>query len=169
MEAPAVVTTFSASQQLTMNQLMDAPFEDEEEIMSEMERALKTLVNIDDLTVENKTPEQKKVEEKREQKKTKNKSKPIPPTAPSWHLGMAPALADVQASKPVREAPSKEIMRAHAFDPRAAQAGMLVIYGAPAPEISSPGFGVPSQMQQQQQYMYAQQRLYMQQQMHAAY
>jgi hypothetical protein len=154
-----------------MKELMEAPVEDEP--VSQMERALKDLVNIDDITQETKTPEQKKIEERREGKKSKHKSKPIPPTAPSWHLGIAPALADVQANKPVREPTSTEIMRTHAFDPRAAQAGMMVIYGAP--ENSSPGFGVPAQMQQQQQYyaqqQYAQQQ-YRQQQgqhMYAAY
>lgn len=160
-EAPSVITPPSAK--LTMKELMEAPVEDEP--VSEMERALKNLVNIDDISQEIKTPEQKKIEEKREGKKSKNKSKPVPPIAPSWHLGIAPPLADVQANKPVREPTSKEIMRTHAFDPRAAQAGMMVIYGAP--DISSPGFGVHAQMQQQQQqYYYAQQQYAQQQYMH---
>lgn len=160
--APAVENTPSIPQQLTMTQLMDAPVE--EEPVDEMDRALKNLVNIDDIEVETTAPEQKKLEEKRNTNMNKGKSKPLPPTTPSWHLGMKPALNDIKANAPAREAPSKEIMRTHAFDPRAAQAGMLVVYGAP--QISSPGFGVPVQMQQQQQYyLYAQQH----QQMYAAY
>lgn len=166
---PAVVTPPQAPQQLTMTQLMDAPVE--EEPVDEMDRALKNLVNIDDLATETTAPEQKQVEEKRAENKNKGKSKPLPPTTPSWHLGMKPALSDIKANAPAREAPSKEIMRTHAFDPRAAQAGMMVIYGAP--QISSPGFGVPAQMQQQQQqqqyYMYAQQQQQQQQHMYAAY
>jgi hypothetical protein len=162
VEAAPVIPSSAAPQQLTMNQLLDAPLE--EEPVDEMERALKTLVNIDDIATETNAPERKKRDEKRVANMTKGKSKPLPPTAPSWHLGMKPALNDIKANAPAREAPSKEIMRTHAFDPRAAQAGMMVVYGAP--QISSPGFGVPAQMQQQQQqyYAYAQQ-----QQMYAAY
>jgi len=166
--APTVVTPPAASQQLTMNQLMDASVE--EEPVDEMDRAMKNLVNIDDIANETKAPEQKKKEELRAANMKKGKSKPLPPTTPSWHLGTKPALSDIKASAPAREAPSKEIMRTHAFDPRAAQAGMMVIYGAP--QISSPGFGIPAQMQQQQQqqqqyYMYAQQQQH-QQQLYAA-
>lgn len=160
---PAVVSPPSGPQQLSMNQLMDAPIE--EEPVDEMDRALKNLVNIDDIAEEVKAPERKKVDEKRAANMNKGKSKPLPPTTPSWHLGLKPALSEIKANAPAREAPPKEVMRTHAFDPRAAQAGMLVLYGAP--QISSPGFGIPAQMQQQQQYyMYAQQQ---KQQMYAAY
>lgn len=161
VETRTAVVTTPGPQTLTMSKLMDALVE--EELVDEMDRALKNLVNFDDIAIETKAPEQKKKDEIRTANMNKGKSKPLPPTTPSWHLGMKPALNDIKANAPVREAPSKEVMRTHAFDPRAAQAGMMVLYGSP--QIPSGGFGIPAQMQQQQRYyMYAQQ-----QQMYAGY
>jgi hypothetical protein len=74
------------------------------------------------------TPEQVKAMEKKKSEKS-NKSQPLPPTAPEWHLGGHASLSDIkQHSQP--KTVNKEVMRIHAFDPAAAQAGMMVLYGA---------------------------------------
>ena len=137
--------------------------EDLEPPMSEMAKALKSLVNLDDITETIVTPESRKAE----QKKTaiqQIKSKPLPPTAPVWHLGTKPALSDLKQHATPKAPLAKEIMRTHAFDPAAAQAGMLVVYGASIPQ--SQGFGAGAQ--QLQQY-YQQQQQYYQQQQQMAY
>jgi hypothetical protein len=144
--------------------------EDLEPPMSEMAKALKSLVNLDDITETIVTPESRKAE----QKKTaiqQIKSKPLPPTTPVWHLGTKPALSDLKQHATPKAPLAKEIMRTHAFDPAAAQAGMLVVYGASIPQ--SQGFGAGAQQlqqyhQQQQQY-YQQQQQYYQQQQQMAY
>jgi len=108
--------------------------------MSEMERAMKSLVNLEDISETLKTPEQRKVEESKK-KNRPNRSEPLPPTAPEWHLGLNPKLGEIKEYAPAKSAPKKEIMRTHAFDPAAAAAGMMVVYGA-------------TSVQQQQQYQY---------------
>jgi hypothetical protein len=83
--------------------------------------------------------------EKKKSEKS-NKSKPLPPTAPEWHLGGHASLSDIKQHSQPKTA-KKEVMRIHAFDPAAAQAGMIVLYGATQ---------VPQQQQQvpQQQVYY---------------
>lgn len=103
--------------------------------LSEMERAVQSLVNLEDITQVNKTPEQIKSERA---KPKEPKSMPMPPTKPDWHLGLSPAIGDVQKYKPAK--PYKEIMRTHVFDPAAAQAGMMVVYGATTVQAYAPSY-----------------------------
>ena len=129
--------------------------EREMENMNEVDRAMKTLVNLGDITRCNETPEQAKTSRRREEDRRNDttKSSPLPPTAAAWQVGANPALGDIQKHKPTKEAPKKEVMRTHAFDPNAAQAGMMVVYGAtsslPAPHQ---GFGAGVAMNQQAYY-----------------
>jgi hypothetical protein len=155
---------------LTMSGHLQVP---EEEPLSQMELALKSLVNFDDIATPLKTPEQLKREQKKEEEAGKHpKSYGLPPTTPSWHLGNKACLNDIKENTEPRAAPSKEVMRTHAFDPRAAAAGMMVVYGHPAnyypQQIQSYGFGVTASTQMaaynQMHYGYAPQ-----QQSYAAY
>lgn len=123
--------------------------------MDEVEKAMKTLVNLGDLTRVNDTPEQVKANRRKEEQRRSNtvKSTPAPPAAASWQVGANAALGDLQKHKPTKET-KKEVMKTHSFDPQAAQAGMMVIYGAsPAQQGSLPppnqGFGAGFQQQQQ--------------------
>lgn len=111
--------------------------------LSAMERAVRALVNLEDITETLETPEQAKTERNKEQNQPV-KSKPLPPSTPAWNLGLRPALGDIQECAQPKAAPKKEIMRTHAFDPAATQAGMMVVYGATAPSTLIPaasGFG----------------------------
>jgi hypothetical protein len=96
--------------------------------MSPMEKAMKSLVNLTDLMETVETPEQVKAMEKKKAEKS-NKSQPLPPTAPEWHLGGHASLSDIKQHSQPKTAKT-EVMRIHAFDPAAAQAGMMVLYGA---------------------------------------
>jgi hypothetical protein len=44
-------------------------------------------------------------------------------------LGTNAKLADIQQNTPPKASGGREIMRTHVFDPAAAQAGMMVVYG----------------------------------------
>lgn len=126
--------------------------------VSELERAMQALVNLSDISEVVESPEQFKSKQKKIAEQPK-KSRALPPTKPSWQLGGNPSLSDIrQHSEPKRE-PAKEIMRTHAFDPAAAQAGMMVVYGAAAPQ----GFGMMQQQQQAYYYQQQQQPMYQQQ------
>ncbi|KAL7557196.1 hypothetical protein ACA910_001202 [Epithemia clementina (nom. ined.)] len=105
--------------------------EREMENMDDVDRAMKTLVNLGDLTRPAETPEQAKAMRRKEESKRNNKTKssPVPPAAAPWQAGNNVALGELQKHKSVK-APAKEVMRTHAFDPNAAQAGMMVVYGA---------------------------------------
>eukprot|EP00527_Entomoneis_sp_CCMP2396_P007457 CAMPEP_0198152016 /NCGR_PEP_ID=MMETSP1443-20131203/58128_1 /TAXON_ID=186043 /ORGANISM="Entomoneis sp., Strain CCMP2396" /LENGTH=175 /DNA_ID=CAMNT_0043817889 /DNA_START=48 /DNA_END=571 /DNA_ORIENTATION=- len=123
--------------------------------VDEIERAFKCLVNLDDISHEVETPEQAKTARlMKEKKATKGKSRPVPPTAPEWNLGFNPSLGDIKEKAAPKQEQKKEIMKTHAFDPNAAQAGMLVVYGA------TQGFGQPAQQhgfgQPRQHHGYAQ-------------
>jgi len=100
--------------------------------LSEVDQGVKTLVNLDDITDVKQSPAEIKAAKEKVEKEP-FKSKPLPPTKPEWHLGMNPRLGDIKEHAPAKEAPAREIMRTHAFDPRAAQAGMMVVYGATMP------------------------------------
>ena len=121
-----------------------------QENLSPLEKMVKSLVNLDDISTLVDSPEHVKAAEKRESKKPP-KSTPKPPTAAEWHLGQNASLADIKTHAPARQ-PTKEVMRTHAFDPAAAQAGMMVVYGSPTPpqqfggipNISGFGAGVHS-------------------------
>lgn len=107
---------------------------------TELERAMKNLVNLEDITEPLETPEQIKARQRHVEQQPL-KSKPLPPKEPEWHLGLKPLLADIQKHKKPVAAPTKEVMRTHAFDPAVAQAGMLVVYGQP---MSPQGLSTPS-------------------------
>jgi hypothetical protein len=140
--SPQVVTPTMAPMSLEELESRDGP------PMTAMEKALKALVNLEDISETVVTPEQRKAVEKKMQIKPK-KSKPLPPTAPDWHLGTKAALGDIKKFSPPK-APAKDIMVIHAFDPAAVQAGMLVAYGTTFPQAAQ-GFGYGYQQQQQQQ------------------
>jgi len=130
---------------LTMEQISVEEIEERQRSpVSDIDRAFTTLVNLDDISEIRKTPEQRK-SEKMKTKNIASRSKPLPPTAPEWHLGMNPKLGEIKANAPAKAPPKKEIMRTHAFDPAAAAAGMMVVYGA-------------TTTQQSQQYYAQQQR-----------
>jgi len=138
--------------------------------MSEHERAIHALVNLDDLTEAVTTPEQQKAQEKKAQNQP-SKSRPLPPTAADWHLGMNPKLGDIKEHAPPKSQPAKEIMRTHAFDPAAVHAGMMVVYGATSslPQQQQMGFGAgvhPSHYQYQHQQYAQSQQYYGYQQQH---
>jgi hypothetical protein len=159
--SPQVITPTMSPMSLEDLETRDSP------PMSDMEKALKALVNLEDIGETVVTPEQRKAQEKKMQIKPK-KSKPLPPTAPEWHLGSKAALGDIKKFSPPK-APAKEIMIIHAFDPAAVAAGMLVVYGATIPQAQGFGYGYQQQQQQQQQmarYSYQQQQRQM---MSAAY
>ena len=145
---------------------------------SEMEKAMHSLVNLDDISEKIVTPEQKKAQVKKQQNQPL-RSKAAPPKAPVWHQGPQAKIGDIQKHNPQKAAPTKEVMRTHAFDAAAAHAGMMVVYGAPSTIPDAPGFGAGAaawahQQQQQQAYafqMQQQQILYQRQQQptYAAY
>ena len=143
---------------LSLRQLEEA----QQPEMSPMEKAMKSLVNLSDLMETVATPEQVKTMEKKKSGKS-NKSQPLPPTAPEWHLGGHASLSDIKQHSQPKTA-KQEVMRIHAFDPAAAQAGMMVLYGAtqvPQQQVSyggtatAPGFGAGVQ-----QVHYGHQQLY---------
>lgn len=110
------------------------------EAADELSRAFKSLVNLDDITFENDAPEDAKMARLIESKKLdSNTSKPVPAAAPQWHLGKNACLEEIQQNKAPKEVPKQEIMRPHAFDPRAAHAGMMVVHGS-TPLMTQPHF-----------------------------
>jgi hypothetical protein len=122
-----------------INEREDAP-------KNELDRAVATLVNLDDITRPLETPEQAKTVRRIQEKKTSNKVKstPLPANIPKWQLGAQPCLKDIKEHS-VPKQPAKEVMRTHAFDPNAVHAGMMVMYGttsmntAPAYAGNHPG------------------------------
>lgn len=130
--------------------------------LSAMEKAVKALVNLEDITETLETPEHAKALRRKDQNQPP-RSKPLPPATPEWHLGLRPALTDIQHHSQPKAAPKKEIMRTHAFDPAAAQAGMMVLYGSSFIPASS-GFGAGIHQSQ-----YYNSGYHMQQRMHTAY
>ena len=139
--------------------------ERDEAPVSEMDKAVKFLVNLDDISEVLETPEQAKTARTKAMNQPP-KSKPLPPTTPQWNLGLRPSLNDIQKCAQSKPAPKKEIMRTHVFDPAAAQAGMMVVYGA----SSLPGaMGFGAGIQQLSHYNSSSYYPYQQQRMHAAY
>ena len=122
--------------------------------LSEMEKALKSLVNLSDITETMETPEQAKTLRNKE-KNQPQKSKALPPVTPGWNLGLRPTLASIKEQGQPKAPPKREIMRTHAFDPAAAQAGMMVVYGA-----ASFGAGMQPQYPANTFYAPHQQRMY---------
>jgi hypothetical protein len=122
--------------------------------LTDVERAVASLVNLGDIKEAVVTPEQRKsMQAKESQIKAAKKSKPAPPSAPGWRMGQGSTLGDLQRAPKTSSAssePKKEIMRTHAFDANAVHAGMMVVYGsAPAPPNGAEGGGMvpmPSMM-----------------------
>jgi len=122
--------------------------------VTEMEKALKNLVNIDNITMgvqleeEYKLTMEKKPKQKIVRRKDKTRSQPLPPVEHSWSLGQTPSLNAIKAQVGPRETNNKkEIMRTHLFDGNHAAAGALVVHGQPSSQMmgggSSFGAGVP--------------------------
>ena len=129
----------------TMAPISIAEMEEKEPVdTDDIQRAFKSLVNLDDLTRELETPEQAKTARLLKEKKERatDKSRPLPPTKPDWSIGSNASLSNIKEKAPAKDVPKKEIMKTHAFDPNAAQAGMMVVYGAtqgpPPPQV---GYG----------------------------
>jgi hypothetical protein len=97
--------------------------------MSEVERAMHALVNLDNITETIETPAQIKAKKEMEKKNSGKVSKPLPPAKADWRVGAQATLADIREHK-VPAATKTEIMRTHAFDPAAVHAGMMVPYGS---------------------------------------
>jgi hypothetical protein len=118
--------------------------------LTDVEKAMASLVNLGDIKENKLTPEQRKAMQAKEQKlHAKKKSQPAPPAAPTWRMGDHATLGDLQQTPKdatsASKGPPKEIMRTHAFDPRAVHAGMMVVYGSDPNSGGgippSPGFG----------------------------
>lgn len=125
-ELPPVLTP-------TMEKLSLEELEEREQPpeLSPLDRGLETLINWDDFDETKTTPEQRKAEQQK-MDQSKPSSKPLARAEPAWNLGLNPSLASIQASKTKKEV-RPDIMGMHAFDPRAGEAGMMVVYGDPPP------------------------------------
>jgi len=137
---PAPLVTQTMMKPLDLDELRDSP-----PPVDAMDRAVQNLVNLDDLKETKTTPEQIKAKKEKEAKAMKqNKSRPKGPVATDWHVGTNASLADIQQHKKPVAPPTKEVMKVHAFDPAAAQAGMLVVYGQPSPQAAGYGGSIPA-------------------------
>lgn len=135
--------------------------------LDDVTKAMKNLVNFDDIN-ENPVNEELSMysspfadknhlrDDQRKVKSGPTKSKGI--TATSKEFNMAGrSLNEVKSMHGggVRKPPTKEVMKTHAFDPAAAQAGMMVVYGAPQQQPQAPAayanYQVPGMPMQQQQ------------------
>jgi len=118
---------------------------------TDVETAMSRLVNlenIEDVNFAAQAKERALLKQQQEFQKHGKKSKPMPPTAPSWTLGVQPSLGDMVAHKPAVQA--RAPVMATAFDANAASAGMLVMYNAhaaPPLQQAAGGFGVGAQLQ----------------------
>ena len=142
--------------------------------LDDVSQALKSLVNFDDIT-ERPIDKLSMYHEDEKTKKSKASNKSRGQTGKASDCGMAGrSLAEVRQlhGNGMRQPPNQEVMKAHAFDPAASQAGMMVVYGSghnyangppPIGTAAGTGFGlgatlpgggyggVPPQPQQQQQ------------------
>lgn len=149
--------------QLSINTaLTDEKEEEDGEPVSEVDKAFKMLVNIDDITSpvegETKLSIGNPFEEEKEDRTKMKKSKAIPPPAKSW-AGPQPTLQEIQAIKPTTTPKQRNepVMKTSPFDPAAVHSGALVVHGQQAPNqygLGGPpplpsqgtGFGVGAQM-----------------------
>ncbi|GKY90984.1 hypothetical protein MPSEU_000071200 [Mayamaea pseudoterrestris] len=116
---------------------------------TELERALESLVNVDDITETMQTPEQAKKTRLKHQG-AMVRSKPCP--ARTGYLGSCATLADIQTRVGPKPRPTKEVMRTHAFHPAAAHAGTMVMHDSSACNPPSIGCGVGAVSMQSHQY-----------------
>jgi hypothetical protein len=107
--------------------------------MTPIEKALSSLVNLENISETVETAEQIKAKQKRE---ANHRSKPRPPATPQWNLGQNASLSDIKSSAPQKQ--PTNIMRTHAFHPVAAQTGMMVPYGAASTMQQQQTGGIPS-------------------------
>mmetsp|Transcript_20102 Transcript_20102/g.30226 ORF Transcript_20102/g.30226 Transcript_20102/m.30226 type:complete len:483 (-) Transcript_20102:128-1576(-) len=121
---------FHSEEKLSMN----TPFETESSSpqsvrqLSDLEQAMQNLVNFEDINEPAEKPMKLTMEKEEKVKKNPDKSRGLPPSKTAW-LGEHAPLSEIQAHAGPRSAPTKEVMRANAFDPAAQQAGMMVVYG----------------------------------------
>jgi hypothetical protein len=130
--------------------------------VDEVSRAMKSLVNFDDINEEPVRPltMMDREKEREQAKAAKSKGASVGAKGTSEGRGMeGRSLAEVKDlhGGGVRRPLTKEVMRATAFDPQAAQAGMMVLYGAPGQlqPLQQPaygGYGVQQPVQQQHDY-----------------
>ncbi len=96
--------------------------------LSELEKAMGNLVNLDDIDEPAFCPLKLTMKQEKESKKMNDgKSRPLPPVT-SWNVGSQAPLAAIKATTQ-RAAPAREIMRANA-NQGGAHGSMLVVYGA---------------------------------------
>ena len=139
------VVTPTMMKPLDVEELRDSP-----PPLDAMDQAVQNLVNLNDLKETRTTPEQLKAKKQKEHSKSQErKSQPKAPAATDWHVGANASLADIQKHKKPVASSTKEIMKVNAFDPAAAQAGMMVVYGQQQPQAGyggsippAMGFGV---------------------------
>jgi len=139
-QTPAVPTNTTVSSQEEENQypqLTMAPTtynndSQEQEEKSDVDRAMKSLVNLEDITQDAEFQKEHKLTMfQQKQKVKKNKSQPLAPVTGGWNLGPKPTLGDIKATSTKRQGPpTKEIMKPNVFHSNAGQAGMMVVYGA---------------------------------------
>jgi hypothetical protein len=151
---------------------MGALAQTEEAPVSEMEAAMRKLVNFDriDEPAEQQIKLTMKKQEDEKAKKNKGHSRGLPPSS-QGQVGSAATLSQINSVKPSTPKQTEGIMRAPPqmlFSPGAAQAGALVVHGQGPPPLQQQGqgFGVgynggggggygggyPPQQQQQYQY-----------------
>jgi hypothetical protein len=128
-QSPVVQDSPRASVALSMQPLIIRDLDEDRDDMSPMEKAMRSLVNFDDISKPIVTPEDRKSRELRQAAKP-NKSKPQPPRQEPY-LRMDAPLGEIQAHATQKTPTNNEVMRVHAFDPAAQHAGMMVLYGAP--------------------------------------
>ncbi|CAB9530404.1 expressed unknown protein [Seminavis robusta] len=136
-----IAPTMTMMKPLELAELRDSP-----PPIGAMDQAVHNLVNLHDLMEIKATPEQIKTKRQKElMVKKEHKSRPKPPAINDYHVGSNASLADIKQHKKPSAPPAKEVMKMHAFDPAAAQAGMMVVYGQPQqapPSIpAATGFG----------------------------
>jgi hypothetical protein len=119
---------------------------DLDEDRDDMEKAVRNLVNFEDITKPIETPQGRKSRTLREAAKP-NKSKPQPPRQ-ELYLRMDAPIGEIQ-SHATKKTLTKQVMRVHIFDPAAQHAGMMVLYGSSQPQYYA------QQPQYQHQGLYA--------------
>lgn len=131
----SVPTTTTSSQlcneKLSMNTLHETDSSPQSvRQLSELEAAMQSLVNFDDINEPAESPMKLTMVKEEEKVKNPSQSKGLPPVNASW-LGREAPLSEIKTHAAPRAAPSKEVMRTNAFDPSAQHAGMIVTYGTP--------------------------------------
>jgi hypothetical protein len=97
------------------------------EMLSPLEKGFRSLVHLDDISVS--APVPRKVQQPKAAKQGLH-SQPLPPTNAYWKLGSQARLGEIKQNAAPKAKAKREIMRAPAaFNPTAAQAGMMVVYG----------------------------------------